>query len=333
MKRRDFLKVGSAGIAGAMVSTTGMITWIPRANAATISKTYYITNGFVTMPDWTSVYHMGYSDDRAGLNVPATPIMAQEGDSVSLTIVNTLTTPHSFKIDGVFDSGPIAAGEEKSFSFAVSNAGTYLFYDGVNEPYNRVVGLHGAMAVMPAGSTTELYAGSPTFVQQKFWVHNDIDPAWNEAVRRGRTPSTEYTPRYFTLNGMTSRPPGAPGEADANINSMINGNTALHGHVGDRCLVRNLNAGMCSHAVHAHGNHNEWLASNGEPRPTVWKKDIIPLQANRGTMDMIYPFESPPDAWPPAPTGCYPMHLHDEMSQTAGGGNYMFGSMTDIYFE
>jgi len=331
MKRRDFLKVGSAGIAGAMVSTTGMITWMPRANAATISKTYYITNGFVTMPDWTSVYHMAYSDDAAGLNVPATPIMAQEGDTVSLTIVNTLNTPHSFKIDGVFDSGEIAAGKEKSFSFVVDTAGSYLFYDGVNEPYNRVVGLHGAMAVMPADGSNELYGSS--FVQQKIWVHNDIDPAWNEAVRRGRTPSTEYTPRYFTLNGMTSRPPGAPGEADANINAMINGNTALHGHVGDRCLVRNLNAGMCSHAVHCHGNHMEWIGSNGEARPQVWKKDIIRLDQNRGTMDMIFPYESPPDAWPPAPTGCYPMHLHDEMSQTAGGGNYMFGAMTDIYFE
>ena len=333
MKRRDFLKVGSAGIAGAMAGTTGLITWTPRANAATISKTYYITNGFITMPDWTSVYFMGYSDDRAGLNVPATPITAQEGDTVNLTIVNTLTTPHSFKIDGVYDSGTIAPGAEKNISFVVNDAGTYLFYDGVNEPYNRVAGLHGAMAVMPAGSSTELYAGSASFVQQHFWVHNDIDPAWNEAVRRGRTPNTEYTPRYFTLNGQTSRPPGAPGDLDPAINSMVNPDTALHGHVGDRCLVRNLNAGMCSHAVHCHGNHMEWLASNGVPRPTVWKKDIIRLDQNRGTMDMIYPFESPPDAWPPAPTGCYPMHLHDEMSQTAGGGNYMFGSMTDIFFE
>jgi hypothetical protein len=29
----------------------------------------------------------------------------------------------------------------------------------------------------------------------------------------------------------------------------------------------------------------------------------------------------------------YPMHLHNEMTQTAGGGLYMFGAMTDIFFE
>jgi hypothetical protein len=331
MKRRDFLKVGSAGVAGTLATGTSLFGWTSRAEAATITKTYYITNGMIAMPDFTSVYFMGFSESAADLNVPAVPMWIQQGDTVVVTIHNTLNTTHSFKIDGVVDTGPIGGGQSATVSFVANNPGTYLFYDGVNDPYNRVCGLHGAMAVVPS-SGNELYSGSPTFVQQQIWVHNDIDPRWNDAVRQGQTPNVEYTPRYFTLNGMTSRPPGAPGDTDPSLNAMINTDTALHGHVGDRCLVRNLNAGMCSHAVHCHGNHMEWLASNNQPRP-VWMKDIIPLQPNRGTMDMIYPFESPPDAWPPAPTGCYPMHLHDEMSQTAAGGNYMFGSMTDIYFE
>ncbi len=62
-------------------------------------------------------------------------------------------------------------------------------------------------------------------------------------------------------------------------------------------------------------------------------KDIVPLNGNMGTADIIYPFSRPPDAWPPTNVGTYPMHLHDEMSQTAGGGLYMFGSLTDIFFE
>jgi hypothetical protein len=93
-----------------------------------------------------------------------------------------------------------------------------------------------------------------------------------------------------------------------------------------------LNVGLAIHAVHTHGNHMEWLTSNGQIR-TVWKKDIIPLPGNNGRADMIYPFEPPPDAWPATNTGVYPMHLHDEMTQTAGGGLYMFGAMTDIFFE
>jgi FtsP/CotA-like multicopper oxidase with cupredoxin domain len=102
---------------------------------------------------------------------------------------------------------------------------------------------------------------------------------------------------------------------------------------------------MAQHAVHCHGNHMEWLSSNGRQRDQIWLKDIIPLDGNGGTMEFIFPFDPPPDAWPRVTNTtlaqaeaegrhfAYPMHLHDEMTQTAGGGLYMFGALTDIYFE
>lgn len=103
--------------------------------------------------------------------------------------------------------------------------------------------------------------------------------------------------------------------------------------MGDRTLVRMLNPGKASHAVHPHGNHFEWLTKNGQIRPQVWLKDTLYLTANNGRIDAIYPFEPPPDAYPPVTTGMYPMHLHNEMTQTAGGGLYLFGAQTDIVFE
>jgi len=109
--------------------------------------------------------------------------------------------------------------------------------------------------------------------------------------------------------------------------------SVLHGHIGDRTLVRILNAGKTAQSVHTHGNHMEWLTENGQIRPDVWLKDCLYLDSNMGALDMIFPFEAPPDAWPPVTTGMYPMHLHSEMSQTAGGGLYMFGALTDIMFE
>ncbi len=231
------------------------------------------------------------------------------------------------------DSGAIAGGATQTVSFAAPAAGSYLFYDSVDGPMNRLAGLHGGLAVMPAGSANELYAGSPSFVQQYFWVVNDIDPRWHEAARTGRTPPSGFVPRYFTLNGQSSRPPGAAGAGDPAVDAMANPNTVLHGSIGDRTLIRLLNAGLCTHSVHWHANHVEWLTANGQVRPAVWLKDIVPLRNNRGGADVIYPYEMPPDAWPPVTTGMYPMHLHDEMSQTAGGGSYLFGAMTDIHFE
>ena len=211
--------------------------------------------------------------------------------------------------------------------------GSYLYYDGINAPYNRLVGLHGGFAVMPAGSRNELYSGSPTFVQQYVWVMNEVDPAWNDRVRRNRRPNTAYTPRYFTINGRNMRVPGHPDYGNTAVDAGYAPDTRLVGSIGDRTLVRILNAGMATHSLHFHANHVEWLTRNREIRPDVWRKDTLMLPNNLGSLDVIFPFEPPPDAWPPVSTGHYPMHMHDEMTQTAGGGLYQFGTATTISFE
>lgn len=333
MKRRNFLKFSMAGLARTAVAGSSLTVLATPAQAATINRTFYITEGFITQMTGEDVYFMGYSSSPSTLNIPGESFIVQEGDTVDITIVNTLQTPHSFVIDGQVDSGVIEGGTSKNISFIATSAGSYMYYDKLNAPYNRLCGLHGGMAIMPRDSVDELYPGSPTFVQQHFWIFNDIDPAWNTAVQNGQTPTTPFVPRYFTLNGLGGRPPGAPGSHDPNLDSITDPRSALHGHIGDRTLIRVMNAGLAQQAVHTHANHMEWLTSNGVVRPDVWKKDIIPLDGNGGQIDVIFPFETPPDAWPPVSTGVYPMHLHTEMTQTAGGGFYMFGSMTDIYFE
>jgi len=334
MERRNFLQLTMSGIlARAAVGTFGLTALAPRAYAATVDRTFYITEGFITQMTGEDVYHMAFSNSQLDLNVPGESFIVQEGDTVNISIVNTLQTTHSFVIDGIVDSGAIAGGTTKNLSFIATRSGSFMYYDKLNAPYNRLCGLHGGMAIMPRNSSTELYPGSLTFVQQQFWVFNDIDPIWNSMVQNGLTPNTPFIPRYFTLNGLGGRPPGAPGSHDPNLDAITDPRSALHGHIGDRTLVRVINAGMCQQAVHTHANHMEWLTSNGVVRPDVWKKDIIPLDGNCGQIDVIFPFETPPDAWPPVSTGAYPMHLHTEMSQTAGGGFYMFGAMTDIYFE
>lgn len=346
MKRRQFLKMGGAGVMATTVTgAAGLIAWTPRAHAATIEKTYYITDGFLTMIDGTNVYLRGFSSSPGVVSVPGEHLVVQEGDTVRITIENTLNSSHSFYIDGIngADTGVIQGGGSKTIEFVADKWGSYLYHDRLNAPYNRLVGLHGGFAVMPSGSSTamkpgtpqELFPGSRTFVQQYFWIFSEFDPVWHEAVRTGNTPSTPYVPRYFTLNGLGGRPPGAPGAMDPTVDNMVDPRSALHGHVGDRTLVRILNAGLCQQSVHAHANHMEWLTENGNIRPDVWEKDCLYLEGDMGALDAIYPFDVPPDAYPLslAQTGAYPMHLHTEMSQTAAGGYYMFGAMTDIYFE
>jgi len=332
MKRRQFLKMGAADLATSL-SASGLLSWVPRAHAATINQTYYITDGFITQPDGQDVYFKGYSDRASTLTVPGQSLIVQEGDSVNITVVNTLDTDHSYVIDGLVDSGPIGAGQTVTVSFSAANPGSYLFYDNLNAPYNRVLGLHGGLAIMPSGSSDELYAGSRKFKQQYFWVINDIDPAWHDDLRQGRTPSSRFNPYYFTLNGLSMRVPGHPDYANPDIDAGYNAQTRVEGKIGDRALIRTLHAGMCMHSMHWHANHVEWLTRNGQILSDVWEKDSVLLPANKGKLGVVYPFDPPPDAYSPVTTGHYPMHFHDEMTQTAGGGLYQFGVATTIAFK
>jgi FtsP/CotA-like multicopper oxidase with cupredoxin domain len=339
MERRSFIKLGGASIASAVLGS-GLLSWVPRSEAATISKTYYITDGTITMPDGVAVYFQSFSDATGTLTIPGSSIICQEGDTLSITVVNKLTKTHNFVIAGLLPTDPplastgnIASGGTGKITYTIptGKAGSYLFYDNVTS-YNRFLGLHGGLAIMPAGKSNQLYSGSPTFVKQLFWIFNDIDPNLNSAVQRNATIPTSFTPRYFTINGQTSLPPGAVGNGDPTKDAMANPKTMLQGSIGNRTLIRMLNAGMASHAVHTHANHMEWLTDRGAKRPTVWKKDILYLRNGLGKIDSIFPFEAPPDSYPPTTTGHFPMHLHDEMSQTAGGGLYLFGAMTEIIF-
>jgi FtsP/CotA-like multicopper oxidase with cupredoxin domain len=338
MERRSFLRLSGASIAGLVGSS--FLSWAPRAEAATLTKTYYITDGTVTMPDGTVVYMQSFSDATGTLTIPGSSMICQEGDTLKITVVNQLAKTHNFVIAGLKPGDPplattgnIASGGTGTINYTIptGTAGSYLFCDTVTT-YNRFLGLHGGLAIMPAGSSTQLYPGSRTFVKQQFWIFNDIDPNLHSAVQRNAAIPTSFVPRYFTLNGLTSLPPGAPGAGDPTKDAISAPATRLVGSIGDRTLLRVLNAGMCSHSVHAHGNHMEWLTDRGVVRPQVWRKDVFHLRNSMGKLDLIYPFEPPPDAYPQVTTGMYPMHCHDEMSQTCGGGLYLFGAMTDIEF-
>ena len=196
MKRRDFLRCTSAGLASVIAGTTGLIAWTPRAHAATINKTFYLTHGTSTMIDGTSVYFRGFSSSPGVVNVPGELItndngdVIQQGDTVNMTIHNTLNTTHRFTIDGLGVNETLRGGRTTRFSFVADKHGSFPYYDSSHAPSNRLLGLHGALPVLPRCSTDELYPNSPTFVQQYSWIFSEIDPVWHNAIRNGRTPST-----------------------------------------------------------------------------------------------------------------------------------------------
>ncbi|GER22843.1 hypothetical protein NCCP1664_13400 [Zafaria cholistanensis] len=261
-------------------------------------------------------------------------------------------------------TGPIAPGASKLLQFPAPDPGTYLYSDPGNAPVERTLGLYGALVVIDPQDAWRLGPEGPEFERQWLWLCHDVDPHWarlasqGQAVDPARVPAE---PRYFTLNGYSgfqalaltideefnerreedTLPSGLPRETDVrNFSASPAAGAIRTGH-----LMRMVNAGIVDHQLHYHGNHVWTVRSNGVDFPRSngrvtggrvvlqhWE-DTIHLSPLERT-ESILPVRRPPDVvdavWN-ARTGDwkYPMHCHAEPSQTAAGGLYPGGLLSD----
>lgn len=201
------------------------------------------------------------------------------------------------------------------------------------------------------------------------WVTNTIDPDKCRTADTSRVvPATEFLagilPQYFTLNGKSGFFAAQHGQsvfprfdpeglrvARRNVEHTsklpvdrgfhdTHANVAVHGEVGQPCVIRCVNAGLMWHSLHIHGNHlyplshANYLQGTREILGNLTMLDSWTL-APGDIKDMLLPFIQPPDippaAWPPQQEYfplLYPMHDHNEISNTAAGGNYPHGIST-----
>lgn len=311
--RRAFLRHGAGGVAA--LGTYGLLRWAPRAQAADVALSLFITEGEVRMVDGTRAFMLSYATAPARAAPPGPLISVLEGDRLSVSLTNATRAPRSFTIDGIADSGSIPPGETRVVRFDAPAAGTYLYADSVQEPVSRVLGLHGALISMPGDGTSKPYPGGPEFARQLTWMLLDVDPVWCERLRSGRAiDPASFLPRHFTINGRSG------------IDALEDPEIVAHGRVGEATLIRMLNAGLAVHSPHFHGNHVRVLAHNARVLGLQMLKDTVMMAAG-DRKDVLLPFEPPPDAVPPVTRSHYPMHCHAEMSQTAAGGLYPNGML------
>jgi len=358
MKRREFIKYGAYGVT--VVAFGSMVT-IPRYLKGGAAR---LPNGGVLrlsmkevlfeMVDKRPVYHWAFVDAMHGPRIPGVMLMAREGETINVELTNEMDEAHAFAIPGVVDSGPLAAGESRTLSFVAPRGGTYLYFDPLNAPVNRVMGLYGAMVVLPAVGNTP-YSDPTPLVQGLFdalgdqgtmpeffpgdawdparswvWLFAAVDHKKNEMVRNlpaGQNIDPEvfldgYLPQYFLLTGKS----GFFSSHDPEI--------FPHGNIGQPAIIRTLNAGLATHSPHIHGTHLAQIAVDGVVAENPFSLDTWSLPP-LGRVDLFHPFIVPIDAhpWPPSNILEFPMpftmHCHTEMSQTAAGGNYPQGAVTD----
>ncbi|MBI5741128.1 MAG: multicopper oxidase domain-containing protein [Nitrospirae bacterium] len=365
MNRRDFLKYAAVGAAA--ITIDGCIPQSMRQQPTHHSHrlstlTLNISEALVEMVDGTAVYMWLFENPAKGPRFPGPTISAQERDTVTLSVTNTLDEDHSFIIPGVVDSGPLTPGESKMLTFTAPAAGTYLYFDSLNAPVNRNLGLHGAMVILPHDLSTNPYTDPTPAVRDLFndlgnsahfpgepwiperstvWLFSSVDPKFNQMAMVGNAIDPEkfingYLPRYFTING------------ESGAFASHNHKTVPSGRIGQPHLIRIVNADVNVHSPHIHGNHVYVTAINGQSREDAHMVDtysVFPMDR----VDWLLPFMRPPDipgdpnvplrelirnemgmvlgGVPQAPLA-YPMHGHDELSQTAAGGNYPQGMVT-----
>ena len=176
MNRRDFLKLSAAGVATIVLSSNLPGLGMGNAYAATQTLEVFITDALKDMVTHNEVntaqcYFWIYRMKANGVDVPpecpGPTIVALKGDTIIIKVKNELDEPHSFFIPGLFDSGPIAPGQTFEGTLTASVSGAHLYYDNLNEPVNRVMGLHGALVVRPA---------VPTGVGNKFTPYDNPSP-------------------------------------------------------------------------------------------------------------------------------------------------------------
>ena len=199
MKRRDFLKFGTAGLAVVAVGTMADWPLVWRGSKAYASSlggshlTLDMVERDAEMVDGIRVPMWAYmlTDDNHGAalmaaRIPGPVLVALEGDRIELHITNHITTggAHGFAIPGVplrvddatVDQVTIPPGNnEVRIEFTAPAAGTYMYLDPLNAPVNRTMGLHGVLVVLPnpVGNNTPYSTPTPS-VQRLF---NDLGTA------------------------------------------------------------------------------------------------------------------------------------------------------------
>jgi len=411
MKRRDFLKFGATGLTVAAVGT--MADWPmfwrgSRAFASSLGSghleldmveaTAEMVDG-IRVPMWAFKLADDDHSSLVGARIPGPVLVALEGDRIELHLTNHITQggAHGFAIPGVsltVEGNTVSQvtippdGDDVHIEFTAPAAGTYMYLDPLNAPVNRVMGLHGALVVLPnpVGNNTP-YSGlsGSSAVQRLFddlgtadhfpgnpwdpsrnavWVFNVIDPNKAAAATAGAgaiSPATflgGFLPQYFTINGKSGffsaqhNHGGGAGEEEHDDHTLENalpladglfdaqGNISIRGTVGQPIVIRSLNAGLMWNSPHIHGNHVYPIA---HANALDGRRDILTNLTMLDTWtlapgdikDLLLPFIQPPDIpadrWPPVQELfplVFPMHDHNEISNTAAGGNYPQGMAT-----
>ena len=138
--------------------------------------------GYIQLPDGNTMYMWGYSKGGGAFQHPGPVLCVNEGDTVTVILVNSLPEDVSIMFPGQenveANGGPAnpqfdgagnltsltnvaaASGGSVTYTFVASKPGSYIYESGTNPQKQVRMGLFGALVVRPAtGSRLRLQPG------------------------------------------------------------------------------------------------------------------------------------------------------------------------------
>ncbi|MBI5304497.1 MAG: multicopper oxidase domain-containing protein [Chloroflexi bacterium] len=262
---------------GLLCTTSGT----PNANFTLTART-----GYISLPDGNQIFMWSFANGSGAFQYPGPNLCVQQGDTITITLNNTLAEPVSIIFPGMenvlangapaqpqFSGSTLTSlaqvappGGSVTYSFVASQPGTYLYESGTDMGKQVQMGLFGALVVRPSAGAQYAYDTSTRFNTSAEFVmlFSELDPFLHQAIERNQAYDvTTYHPRYWMINGRafpdTIAPnnavwlPSQPYGALVHIRPRDASNP-------DPALVRYLNVGSLNHPFHPHGNHGRVIA-------------------------------------------------------------------------
>jgi len=307
LRRHAAIFVGRVG-AALLVGLVGLALAQP-SDPWTPTKVFrlYATDGEHRTADGATVYIWGYSlsDVPGTATLPGPTIEVDEGDRVEIVLTNVgpsrpgvqrvVHTIHLHGLDvdqandGVPETGVAArVGQSVTYRFTATHAGTYWYHCHVETVDHLTMGMYGALVVHPRTGPGRAWSDGPSYDRAHTLLLSELDPAWSAAIGAGRgVDRTRFDPRYFFINGRSFP------------DTMSAPDTHVVGYLGERVLLRLINAGYGWRSMHLHGFHFEVVATDGRPLAHPYLKDTLSIGPGERydllvTLDQLgsYPFHS-----------------------------------------
>ena len=229
------------------------------------------TTGTANMPDGVQIPIWGYTLGvcaGAPAELPGPVLEVDQGDVVTINLYSNLGEVTSLQILGQglpLDTVGVQPGQGKPYTFTATQPGTYLYEAGVmtNGRVQSPMGMYGALIVRPLTANQAYDDASTAYASEAVLVLSEIDPNLN-ANPGSFANLRNFVPKYKLINGKAYPQPQT---------------VPLTATVGDRVLLRYVNAGQEYHSMTALGMNQTVVAEDGNLLPhsyTIAAQSIPP---------------------------------------------------------